>query len=43
MLMIDNSRNIIEGGTDIVHNYTGLWTSSNYGSTPFITQTYLAK
>jgi len=34
MLMIDNSRDIIEGGTDIIHNYTGLWTVSDYGSTP---------
>lgn len=31
--MADNRDNI-EGSTDIIHNYSGLWTVSDYGSTP---------
>lgn len=32
--MMDDSGNIIERSTDVVHKSTGLWTVSDYGSTP---------
>lgn len=32
--MMDDSGNIIEKSTDVIHKSTGLWTVSDYGSTP---------
>ncbi len=32
--MMDDSGSIIEKSTDVVHKSTGLWTVSDYGSTP---------
>ena len=34
MLMMDDSGNIIEKSTDLIHKSTGLWTASDYKSTP---------
>ena len=33
-MMTDSIIDVIEGSTDIIHNYTGLWTVSDYGNTP---------
>lgn len=34
MLMVDDNRDIIEKRTDVIHKSIGLWTASDYGSTP---------
>ena len=32
--MVDDSGDIIKTGTDVIHKSAGLWTTSDYGSTP---------